>query len=196
MTVTAGRDGNTIVKLVPSSRPVLSRRQISNRCHLPSRPVIKIRPVVLYHPVPSRISLPLKLPSRPVPSRNDHSPSRPVEIMSFTVPSRPVIQNCTVRCLYRPVQPTKLAQSVPSRLPLPVVSSPVHSHQEFTISRKIRFSHRKYTLYIKCIVRSRLGMYMKLKLYEFRIYQFTKYEKTKYEKYMKSKRKRPLRRNA
>ena len=62
LTVTTGRDGKTVVKMEPWSRPV---DNFTYRELVPSRPVKKISPVALYRPVPSRRGN-IPLPSRPV----------------------------------------------------------------------------------------------------------------------------------
>ena len=115
LTVMTGRDGKTVVKMEPWSRPVPSRRQFHlpltrtvpsrreniSRCTLPSRPVEEIFPYV-----PSRQNLPPSrpvyktYPYRPVPSSKPaHTvlqPSKPVPTVksrgqNLSLPSRPAI---------------------------------------------------------------------------------------------------------
>ena len=83
-----------------SRRPVPSTNLQPLSLTVPSRPVIKIYPVVLNRPVPSRKSLSLEFIAL---SRRDI-------FVYYPVPSRhPNLH----RCLYRPVQPTKLAPCHP-----------------------------------------------------------------------------------
>ena len=104
-----GRDGKTVVKMEPWSRPipsVPSRQQFHlpltravpscrenlSRCTLPSRPVEEISH---YRPVPST------KPAPTVPSRLHNLP----------LPSRPVVKTCP----YRLVPPSKPVHTVKSR---------------------------------------------------------------------------------
>ena len=101
-----GRDGKTVVKMEPWSRPVPSRRQFHlpltrtvpsrreniSRCTLPSRLVEEISP---YIPVPST------KPAPTVPSR----------LQNLSLPSCPVVKTCP----HRPVPPSKPASTVKFR---------------------------------------------------------------------------------
>lgn len=96
VTVTAGlgrtgRDGQTVVKVVSSSRV----DKFLNRRPLPSRPATKLCPVVLYRPVPSENQSRCTRPSRPVDTITPAVHFRPVASRNRYLPSRPVIQTCT-----------------------------------------------------------------------------------------------------
>ena len=101
-----GRDGKTVVKIEPWSRPVPSGRQFS--------PTVNS-----YRPVPLRKFLPLHfiVPSRrgnfPLPSRpvDKTCPYHPVPSTKCILPCRPVVKTCP----YRTAPPSKPVLSLRSR---------------------------------------------------------------------------------
>ena len=105
--VTTGRDGQTVVKMEPWSRPVdnftqlltravPSRRPNISHCTVPSCPIEEISP---YRPVPST------QPAHTVSSRRQNLPK----------PSCPAVKNCP----YRQISPSKPVPTVSPRHSLP-----------------------------------------------------------------------------